>query len=175
MPGPRRASPSSRRAFCAVASLVAIVSPLGLAPVAGCGDGATSGRRVALTTRVAVAATTFTNAAGFDVELTRALVSIGPLRYVEGAPFARRPLLERLVAIRTAHAHPGHYHEGGVLGEMLTPTSVDLGALGEEALELGAGTGITGTALSARFTFRAPPEGPYADALGEHVVVVEGV
>ena len=71
-------------------------------------------------------------------------------------PRGRRVVARRWWAIREAHAHPGHYEAGGTIGEMLTPTSVDLV---QGVTDLGTGPGITGTALSARFSFQAPPEG----------------
>jgi hypothetical protein len=148
--------------------------PLWLALLTACGDGAetTSGRRVTLRTQIAADNLTFTNAYGYEVTLERALISIGPLRFLEGAPVATTNdrFLDAL-GVRVARAHPGHYEEGGTIGEMLETTSVDLAA-GPADLPLAAG--ITGTALSARFTFGVPPAGPVAGELGQHVVVVEG-
>jgi hypothetical protein len=149
-------------------STLFFAAPLALASLAACGDDGetTSGKRVVLDTRVEAEQLSFTNGYGWNVTVDRALVSIGPLGYLEGAVVA-----QRWWAIREAHAHPGHYEAGGTIGEMLTPTSVDLV---QGMADLGTGPGITGTALSARFTFQAPPEGPFAGELGTNVVLIEG-
>lgn len=131
-----------------------------------------------LALRVEPGSLAFTNSLGWQLELARVLVSVGPLAYLEGAPVALRGLpwgalaqLRRALGVAVAHAHPGHYHAGGTLGEALLATSVDL-ALGP--VELGIGAGISGTALSGRFSFHAPPLGPHAAELGSHVACVEG-
>src|SRR5687768_15199225 len=92
-----------------------------------CGDASEtpSGRRVALGTRVTAEALSFTNAYGWQVDVSSALVSIGELRYFEGAPVVARAeppaqakdSLARWFTIRAAHAHPGHYEEGGSVGD----------------------------------------------------------
>jgi hypothetical protein len=64
----------------------ALVLALG---IEACGsDGQTSGRRVTLETRVELAsnATSFTTARGWNVTLTRAVISTGPFYYFDGAP-----------------------------------------------------------------------------------------
>ena len=140
--------------------------------LASCGsDGSTAGKRIALTTRAGVESLSFTNAYDFQVELSRALVSIGPLRFLEGAPVTRRDWFDRVLGIQLAHAHPGHYVEGGVLGEMLVPTSVDLTA---GPTDLGVEPGVTGSALSGQFSFEHPPTGPFAGALDGRIVLLEG-
>lgn len=151
----------------------------GGALLAACASAAgTSGRRVQLALRVEPGSLTFTNAFGWQLELARVLVSIGPLAYLEGAPVAMRAMpwralaqARRALGVAVAHAHPGHYHAGGTLAEALVATSVDL-ALGP--VELGVAAGVSGTALSGRFSFQAPPLGPYARDLGSHVACVEG-
>jgi hypothetical protein len=160
-------------------SLLLFAVPLLVSLLAACGDGAasTAGKRVTLGSRVEAESLAFTNGYGWNVQVERALVSIGPLRYLEGAVVARRDsprsnALPRWFHVRTAHAHPGHYEEGGTIGEMLVPASVDL-ALGPT--DLAPGAAITGTALSARFSFQSPPEGEYAAELGASVAIVEGV
>jgi hypothetical protein len=143
-----------------------------LATLSACSDdGSTRGKRVVLAARVAAESLDFVNAYGYRVELTRALVSIGRLRYLQGAPVARRSPLERFLGVRVAHAHPGHYEEGGILGEMLEPTSVDLVA---GPTELGSGPGVSGEALSGRVSFTSPAEGPFAADLGDAVILLEG-
>ena len=147
----------------------------------------TTGRRVTLATRVAPSALTFTNDEGWSIEVRRAALSIGALHYFSGEPIEgaeeahlaprRAPhrsvlgQLARGLAVREAHAHPGHYAEGDARGEMLAPTSLDLAA---GPVAIGAGEGITGLVRSARFTWGASPVGPLAADLGGSVVLVEG-
>jgi hypothetical protein len=154
-------------------------APLAISLLGACGDGAdsTTGKRVTLGARIEADSLTFTNGYAWNVKVERALVSVGPLRYLEGAVVARREPVRsdapaRWFTVGTAHAHPGHYEEGGTIGEMLLPASVDL-ALGPT--DLAAGAGISGTALSARFSFQSPPEGEYSAELGTSVAIVEGV
>jgi hypothetical protein len=160
-------------------SAVFFGAPVAISLLAACGDGtdSTTGKRVTLGARIEAESLTFTNGYAWNVQVERALVSVGPLRYLEGAVVARRkPLrgdaLARWFTVGTAHAHPGHYEEGGAIGEMLVPASVNL-ALGPA--NLAAGAGISGNALSARFSFQSPPEGQFAADLGTSVAIVEGV
>jgi len=161
----------SRRGLVALGGGLALsLAELALgAAAAACSGGATTGgKRVELATRVRADALSFTNAFGWTVELDVALLSVGPLRYLEGAPVASRV---RPFRIREAHAHPGHYVEGGTLGEMLAPRTVDLTA---GVTELTRAPGVTGEALSARFTFQHPPAGELAKELAPEVVLLEG-
>lgn len=162
--------PCSRRSFARLAGATLLGGGVQLFSSCG-GEDSTGGGRLTLTTRVQAETLTFRNAYDFDVELSRVLVSIGPLRYLEGAPVAQQNLLQRVLGVRVAHAHPGHYVAGGVLGEMLVPTSVDL-ATG--ASLLGAAPGVSGLALSAQFSFQSPPTGPFAEDLDGNLVVLEG-
>jgi hypothetical protein len=160
----------SRRAFGALGGGVALSLgqlALGASQSACSGDVTTGGKRVELVTRICADTLSFTNAFEWKVELDVALLSLGPLRYLEGAPVASNSLF----GIRDAHAHPGHYVEGGTLGEMLEPTTVDLTAPKTHVFR---GPGVTGEALSARFTFQDPPAGDLAGELSPHVVLVEG-
>lgn len=157
--------------------------------LAACGgasesSSATTGTRVALHTRVVVderAQEPFTTKLGWTVALRQAAVSIGALYYFDGEPaFARRtptstPLHERLVewlGPRSAWAHPGHYQAGNALGQMLTPSSVDL--LNGLAT-LADAEGVTGTFRSARLVFGDGLTGPAAATLAGHVAVAVGV
>jgi len=164
--------------FVPALSLLVFAMPVVVSLLAACGGAeSTAGKRVNLGTRVEAESLSFANAYGWNVQIERALLAIGPLRYFEGAVVARRgsprlDAVQRWFAVRAAHAHPGHYEEGGAVGEMLVPASVDL-ALGPR--DLASGEGITGTALSARFSFQSPPEGEHAADLGTQVVIVEGV
>ena len=164
-----RATRLSRRAFGAVSGGAALSLgelAFGVGQTACSGEGTTGGKRVELVTRVRAESTSFVNAFEWAVELDVALLSIGPLRYLEGAPVASRSSF----GIRAAHAHPGHYIEGGTLGEMLEPATVDLTAM----TEIFRGPGVTGEALSARFTFQDPPAGELSEQLVPHVVLLEG-
>ena len=136
--------------------------------VSACSDTETGGKRVQLASSVGAQALAFTNAYGFQLELSSVLLSIGPLRYLQGAPVAR---FHGFRWIRSAHAHAGHYLEGDTLGEMLTPLTVELA---HGVTDLGTGAGVTGIARSARFLFQLPAEGELAALLGQSVVLIEG-
>jgi hypothetical protein len=153
--------------------------------VTGCGEDAaesTGGKRVVLHTRVAVAedeAAGFVTAQGWTLVPSKLLVATGPFYYYDGAPPAvasARPVpgtsfAARLLGVREAHAHPGHFATGNALGEMLEPYSVDLLA---GTAEYPDGEGVTGRYRSGSFGFKGPPVGPVADALERHVAVVAG-
>jgi hypothetical protein len=140
----------------------------------------TGGKLVLLHTRVEgdeIATATFTSAVGWDVTLTRALVSAGPFYYFDGAP----PLVlrerhenwqyaARFLGLGIAQAHPGHYQAGNAMGQMLKSASIDL--LGG-SVDLPDGDGVSGVYRSARFTF-AEPSGPGSAALDGHVALAEG-
>jgi hypothetical protein len=162
---------------------VIVVALLAAVSSAACGEDSTTGRRVALQTRVTSdlgADRTFTTNLGWAVTLRKALVATGPLYLFDGEPAftmrgpatrARR-LLALLAPIGTAHAHPGHYVAGNAKGQMLQPFSVDL--LGAVAA-LPDGEGITGQVRSGTFSFAAPTAGPVASQMANHVAVAEGV
>ncbi|WP_437808024.1 hypothetical protein [Sorangium sp. So ce1078] len=172
-----------RRAALAAAGLLAA------ALAAGCGAGggdSTAGKRLTLATEVAADAASvepFTNALGWTITLSKAHLSVGPLYYFEGAPFTALraapgrggapSLLDRLArwAVPEAHAHPGHYQAGEARGQMAQPASVDL-LQGTTALA--DADAVSGVVRSARFTFGAPPVGPFAAELDGHVVALEG-
>jgi len=149
----------------------------------GCGDsleeGATSGKRVVLETRVESAedlAVPSVNARGWTISWGRVLVSVSALYYYDGAPpsLARSvpsPAWKRWVGIPVAHAHPGHYQAGNAMGQMLTASSFDL-AQGTSALS--AGEGVTGTYRSGSVLFGSPAQGIHAADLGADVILVEG-
>jgi hypothetical protein len=144
-------------------------------------DARTSGRRVALETRVELVpeAQQFRTALGWDVRLTRAVISTGPFYYFDGAPplvhstpSRRWPAALDALGLRRAFAHPGHYKAGDALGQMLDSWSVDLLA---GAAQLPTGDGVTGVYRSASFSFTAPPEGPMAGELASHAAIAEGI
>ena len=175
--GAARSKAVSRRTALLSAGALVPLAQLA-AGVSACSDAETGGKRVQIVTRVTAESLAFSNAFGFEIQLERALVSMGPLRYLAGAPVAlRRPLspalhlLEWFRAVRTAHAHPGHYVEGQTLGEMLEPRVVELAG---PAVTFAPGRGVTGVARSARLQFQSPAEGPLARELGDNLVLVEG-
>ncbi|MEZ4228933.1 MAG: hypothetical protein R3B89_07210 [Polyangiaceae bacterium] len=169
---------------------------LGIASLqSGCGDEtgkSTTGKRVTLHTRVdlaEVARGTFTNGFDWQIQLKEVELSIGELRYYEGAAIGVLPgdtsqryagavppppqtptsLFRGWFQIPTAKAHPGHYVAGDELGEMLTPTSVDLLVA---PASLTDAAGVTGHYRSGWFTFGDPPTGPAASALDGSVAHV---
>lgn len=176
----------SRSPFLRRLALVSgTAAALALGPVAlsaaltACGGDATTGERIILKTQItadAEATQPFTNAYGWTIHLTKALVSVGPLYYFDGAPIftagrAPRPRLRELLGVRAAHAHPGHYQPGNAMGEETEASSADL-LQGVTALP--TGNGVTGVFRSGTFTFGDPPKGALAADLGGHAVVLEG-
>lgn len=175
-----------RRLFRAVTA--GALAPFALALLAplleACAD-TTTGRRVVLHTRIELESesfTTFENALGWHVTIEHAWIATGAFGYFDGVPpiearltstraHSERLALERLLGVGVAHAHPGHYQAGAALGEMTGPSSVDLL---DGTSPLADGDGVTGTYRSARFSFGAPPVGPFADELDGHAAVVEG-
>jgi hypothetical protein len=148
--------------------------------IEACGVDEASGRRVVLSTRLeaAAGADSFTTALGWNVTLSRALLSTGPFYYFDGAPplvlrfeRPRWATLRAALGLGEVFAHPGHYKAGEALGQMLQPWSVDLLAGGAD---LPVGDGVTGLYRSASFSFTAPAEGPIASELGGQAVIVEG-
>jgi hypothetical protein len=180
------AARASRRALrIAALSVVTSAGALGLAlGIEACSTGETSGDRVVLDTRVELApnAQSFTTAMGWDVTLSRILISTGPFYYFDGPPpvvqvvpkLRRTPWPSPLEVLgpSEAFAHPGHYKAGDALGQMLDSWSIDLLAGGAD---LPAGAGVTGIYRSASFSFTAPPEGPMADAMESQAAIAEGV
>lgn len=152
------------------ATTFALASVAGSIPLSACGvEDATTGKRIALDVEIAASPESrrFTNAAGWDITVTKALVATGALTYYDGATILARR--EPWSFVRPAHAHPGHYVPGNAKGEMLAASSADLLAGGV----LGSGAGISGPVRSATFAFQAPAEGPFAGELGTNVVVLE--
>jgi len=113
---------------------------------------------------------TWTNEMGWDVTVTTAALSLGPVYFFEGEPlFARATIWDRLLGIRVAHAHPGHYQEGDALAQILESTVVDLTSA--EPTSLGLAEGVTGDYRSARVGIHTPsPDAP----LDGHTLAVAG-
>lgn len=160
-------------------------SAFGAAALMGaCGDDSpdgTAGRRVVLHTRVELVegGEAFTTGVGWSVELSRVVLAVEALRYFDGVPpLATLPtnshtgeLAARFLGVSVAHAHPGHYQAGNVLGEMLEPASLDLLA-GPRVLA--DAHGVSGTYRSAQWAFAAVPAGELAAVLDGHVALLEG-
>lgn len=124
--------------------------------VAGCDTDTTTGSRVDY--RITVASdvgrgTPFDNDFGWSIRLDEAILALDSLVFVDGDPIARR---WRRWLLREAHAHPGHFAEGRVLAEMLSPVDIDLLA---PATELATVAGVTGMIRSGGLVFRdtSPP------------------
>lgn len=99
--------------------------PLLLLLLAACGDPAR--RTVDLALAVEAAPASWTTE-GVTWTLSEATLEVAALRFREPAPVAWLDLV-----LPTAHAHPGHAPDAGVVGEWLGPASLDLlqgGALG---------------------------------------------
>lgn len=136
-------------------------------------SGTTGGKQVTLETEVEGSpemGESFTTGVGWTLAVDRALVSVGPLRYVEGVPVGASAWMADF-GLGRAFAHPGHYQEGGTVGESPGDQTVDLL---DAPTSLGLGPGVTGTALSGEFTFEAPPEGRLASKLDGALALVEG-
>lgn len=128
-----------------------------------CGENSTTGKQVVLHTKLTsdlTAERSFVTDYGWNVTLTQASISTGPLYYFDGEPaFTRRApsFFEALKPIQTAYAHPGHYAPGNAVGQMLQPQTFDLLASGPFAMN--DGVGVTGPVRSATFSFSAPDRG----------------
>lgn len=93
-------------------------------------------------------------------------MGLSHLLFVEGAPVARwRELL-----VPRAHAHPGHYVEGQVFAELITPTALDLMA----RTTLAVVEGTTGAIRSAIVGFYDPAAGALGPSLADAVVHLSG-
>jgi hypothetical protein len=152
--------------------------------LAGCGGDSTTGRQVALATRLTSDLgpdRSFTTGLGWSVTLDQALIATGPLYLFDGEPaFVMGPpaasrwrrLWAALSPIASAHAHPGHYGMGNAKGQMRQPFSADVLA---GTTMLPAGDGLTGLVRSATFSFAAPSAVPVSAQLAGHVALVKGV
>lgn len=129
---------------------------LGTAVLLGsCGAPSTGGERVAITTRARSDIAdnpVLKNSLGWQIEVTRGTLALDYLYYVSGPPAGLARQRHSVFSIPSAHAHPGHYDSGDVLGELQGPVTLDL--LGRETT-LGSGRGVTGQARSAVVTLGA--------------------
>ncbi len=146
-------------------------------------SGTTTGRRIKLDVKIAAspdATQPFTNGLGWNITLTKAVVSTGALYFYDGATIFSWSTPRRnkspgeqvrdIFGVKSAFAHPGHYVAGTAKGELLAPSSADL----RGGSFLGTGDGVSGITRSATFSFQSPAAGPLAAELGAHVAVVEG-
>jgi hypothetical protein len=145
----------------------------------------TTGRTISLSTHVVVKddlRQPFTNSLGWAVTITTAYLSVGPLYYFSGSPALSGRVRSKSSMhnawanlanwlVPPANAHPGHYIEGAAMGQMLSPTTVDLLA---GPVDLADGEGVSGMTNSARFTWQSPAQGPLAPALEGHVLLTQG-
>lgn len=173
-----------RSAGCASLAIIISFFSLGCEAVAD-GSSGTTGRAIVLKTRVEIQeglSQPQPNALGWEVSLSKAYISVGPLYYYSGDPVlslrTRKAPVPRTIGARLsdllvppAQAHPGHYIAGVAKGQMLSPTTIDL--LGG-AVQLADGAGLTGDTNSADFTWQSPPQGPHADVLQDHVILTQG-
>jgi hypothetical protein len=155
-----------------------------------CG-GITPDQRVELHTQVTSSSTpSFQNAFGWTVHVEGAWMSIAALRLLEGEALERRTarLPEDLAdqaplpplptpqrrwfdyLVSTAYAHPGHYQEGNVVAEMLTPASVDLG----RTTALAPSQAVTLQPRSGKVVFASPASGAHAHRLQASILRVMG-
>ncbi|MCP3104018.1 hypothetical protein LZ198_34605 [Myxococcus sp. K15C18031901] len=139
----------------------------------GCDSGAE--RRVFGVEVAAQALSTEPNERGWSVQLERAHVSVGPVRFYEGRVLLSRraPRFDWYSLLGgTAHAHPGHYVPGDALGEVLVTRTVDL--LGEPT-SLGDASAVTGEYGSMELSLPAPTATTDAQgALTGHAVRLAG-
>lgn len=131
-----------------------------LATVPACEPG-TGGRRVMfdLAIEPAPQSRAFRTALGWDVTLTEACVSVGPL-YLHANPGLSASLRHAYDwLVPSAHAHPGidHFNGGEVRGEWLDQIVVDLTSAGR--VELGVREGIAGEARSVTLGIHPPQLG----------------
>lgn len=171
-------------------SLASLVFFTASCALAGCADsGTTSGARFELRPRMQLESRTATTRSGWSVTLDKAHIALGELHFFSGEPLGasnrwRRSnhqvlagadtfwrWADQRLGIASAEAHPGHYVEGDVLGELLTPRTIDLLA---GSTELGVAEATSGLYRSARFTFAVPPKGELASEMGDASLVLEG-
>ncbi|MCE9671883.1 hypothetical protein LY474_29175 [Myxococcus stipitatus] len=139
----------------------------------GCGSEAE--RRVFGVEVAAQALSSEPNERGWTVQLERAHVSIGPVRFFEGRVLLSRraPRFDWYSLVGgTAHAHPGHYVPGDAMGEVLVTRTVDL--LAGPTL-LGDASAVTGEYGSLELSLPTPTAATDAQGtLAGHAVRLVG-
>lgn len=148
---------------------------LTLLALGGCGDDSTGRARVSFPVTARGVDTRYTTSRGWDVQVTQALVALGPVRWYEGPPIFALRWWERAIGLSVAHAHPGHYVPGAALADALTRRVVDLTS--DQPAALSPADGVTGAAQSAHLELRPPTAdlGPAATALDGATLTVRGV
>lgn len=146
-----------------------VTAALALLAGAHCGDADTTGRsRVSFAVVVGAVRAEGETATGWRVAFERAALAVGPVRWFEGEPFARRRrLLRDLGTLGVAWAHPGHYVPGEALADVTARRAVDLLAAGGVALD--RADGVSGMASSAQLELSSA-----AGDLGGQTLVVRG-
>lgn len=124
--------------------------------LAHCGDAGETTGRVRVTFPVAVRGVhaESDNSYGWHVTVEQAYVALGPVRWYEGAPIFGLNVFERMMGVRLAYAHPGHYVPGEALADVTQVRVIDLMAATPTALD--DATGVSGECLSARVELHAP-------------------
>jgi len=150
---PKRPKIPRRSLLAAGGALSFEATRLGAAVVLGsCGEPSTGGARVTLTTRARGDVSrdpVVKTSLGWRIEVTRGEVALESLYYVSGPPAGLALKSNAWWSLPSAHAHPGHYDSGEILGELQGPVTLDLVA-GETTL--GEGGGVTGRARSGIVT-----------------------
>jgi hypothetical protein len=113
---------------------------------------------------------------GDVVDLARAELSLGGLTFFEGdALFARagrhQRLVDSILSVSAAHAHPGHYTPGEALADMPAVGVVDL--LAADAVVVGA-EGLTGDYASATIPLTTDIDGGLTLSLRGDVQLASG-
>lgn len=120
---------------------------------------------------------------GWTIEFEQARLALADLRFttsgeihMEQRPSAGAQLLGRLsdAWLPSAHAHPGHYQGGEIIGELPGTFVVDFA--NEDGRELGPATLIVGeyTALDFRLARASADEVDESDALFGHTALLAG-
>ncbi len=113
---------------------------------------------------------------GWSVALQEARVAIRDVRFTtageihERAPEPGAWLLGLLLP--SAHAHPGHFQGGEIIGEL--PGEFVLDFVGQDRAELGIATLIVGEYTAANFVFRRADELDDGDPLRGHTAYLAG-
>lgn len=116
---------------------------------------------------------------GWTITLTQARLALADLEFTTaGELHATRPAEPRswllALLIRSAHAHPGHYQGGELIGEL--PGAHVLDFIAGDGEQLGTATLIVGDYTAANFTFRRAQadELPAGDPLIGHTALLQG-
>lgn len=152
-----------------------VACALALVASVQCGGDETTGReRVTFAVSVRGIHPEFDSAVGWHVVLDQAVVAIGPVRWYEGAPLFGLNLFERMMGVRIACAHPGHYVAGEALADITSQRAIDL--LSPNATPLETANGVSGAAQSATLGLHAPGSslGPAGSMLGTNTLHIRG-